>query len=129
MPRARANPRPSGEPQPDLFVATRLFVDELAEVDRRAVSAGLSRAAYLRAVLLADGDATAALRAALAERDAWVSRVEEEGREREKALAARIASLEAQLERAQVRLVREVEGWQPSLEVERRRQVHSLFYG
>jgi len=71
--RHRAQPRAQGEPQPDRHVATRLFADELAEVDRRADSAGLSRSAFQRAVLLADGGVCAVLRETIAERDERVA--------------------------------------------------------
>jgi len=75
--RHRAQPRAQGEPQPDRHVATRLFADELAEVDRRADSAGLSRSAFQRAVLLADGGVCGVLRATIAERDERIAILED----------------------------------------------------
>jgi hypothetical protein len=124
-----------GDPQPENFVATRLFDDELVEADLRAAAAGLSRAGYLRALLLADGDACAALRAAIAERDEsiaerdeLIARLEEEARLRTRDFGMRVAALESQLERARLHAAR-ADGWERSDELERRRQARELFYG
>jgi hypothetical protein len=127
--RHRAKPRANGEPQPDRHIATRLFADELAEVDRRAASAGLSRFAFLRAALLANGDTCAVLRATIAERDERIARLEEEAKERQRCLTIRLAGLESQLESARLQYARDVAGWERSDVAERRRQAQSLFYG
>jgi hypothetical protein len=105
-----------------------MFPNEQAEVDRRAASAGMSRAAYVRKVLLADGDACAVLRATVAEREEWIERIEQDARERERCLGARIASLEFELERARLQAAR-AGGWERSDVFERRRQAQEHFYG
>src|SRR6516162_2383828 len=127
--RHRLKPRAHGEPQPDRHVAMRLFDYELAEVDRRAASAGLSRSAFLRAVLQADGDACAVLRGTIAERDELIARLENEAEDRDRCFGLRVAGLESQLEGARLRYARDVAGWERSEVVERRRQTHSLLYG
>jgi hypothetical protein len=106
-------------------VATRLFADELAEVDRRADSAGLSRSAFQRAVLLADGDVCAVLRATIVEREDRIAILEEQAR----CFSFRIAGLESELDRARLRYARDVEGWLPSMEFERRERERWLTYG
>jgi hypothetical protein len=103
-----------------------MFESEQAEVDRRAASAGMSRSAWARAVLLADADACAVLRDAVAERDAWIGRIEQDAAEREGRLAARIASLEVELERARLQAARAA-GWQRSDVLDRRRQEQELY--
>lgn len=127
--RHRAQPRAQGEPQPDRHVATRLFADELAEVDRRADSAGLSRSAFQRAVLLADGGVCAALRATIAERDERIAILEDHLAEQARCFSLRIGGLESELERARVRYARDVAGWLPSMEFERRERERWLTYG
>jgi hypothetical protein len=97
-------------------------------VDRRAEAVRLSRAAYLRELLLAGADACAVLRSALADRDELIARLEEEARKAERCFGLRLAGLEAELERARLASAR-ASGWERSDVAERRRQAHSLFYG
>jgi hypothetical protein len=112
-------------------VGTRLTDAELERVDDRAADAGMSRAAWIRAVLLA-GDADAVLGATLAERDAdhaiQIARIEGDARDRERALVERIATLEFRLERARLERAR-ADGWLPSDLAERRRLEREMFYG
>jgi hypothetical protein len=117
-------PRARGEPQPDRHVATRLFEAELGEVDRSAGAVGLSRSAFLRAVLLADADVCAVLRATIADLEGQLA-----------ASTARSASLAAQLTALHERHAREVAGLYGLLdrnsayEAELRRQEKAMWSG
>jgi hypothetical protein len=97
--RKYADRRPHSEPKPDKLVGTRLFDDEIAELDRRAGAVGLSRAAFLRAAILADANACAVLRATITDLEAQRTY-----------LTGRVAELEAQLAATNERHAREVAG-------------------
>lgn len=71
----------------------------------------------------------AVLQATIAERDERIVSLEEELAERDRCFGLQIAALESQLEQARLRCAREVDGWERSDVVERRRQVHALTYG
>ena len=127
--RHRVKPRPRGEPQPERQSTTWLTGAERAEVDRRAATAGLSRSAFQRAVLLADGGVCAVLQATIAEREERIASLEEQLAERDRCFGLQIAALESQLEKDRLRCAREVDGWELSDVVERRWQAHELTYG
>ena len=129
MKRHRVKPRPRGEPQPNRQVTAWVLPEEQADVDRAAASAGLSRAAFVRTVLLADGGVADVLRAVIAERDERIASLEEQLAERDRCFGLQVAALESQLERARLRCAREVDGWELSDVVERRWQAHALTYG
>jgi hypothetical protein len=112
--------RAQGEPRASKSVTAHLTSDELAEVDRRADAAGLSRSALLREALLAGADACNVLRATIADLEARVAHY-----------GGQIAILETQLAATRERHAREAAGWRglSLYELEQRRQEQWLLYG
>jgi hypothetical protein len=80
-------------------------------------------------VLLADGGVCAVLRATIAERDERIAILEDQLAEQTRCFSLRLGGLERELDRARVRYARDVEGWLPSMEFERRERERWLTYG
>jgi hypothetical protein len=122
MPRSYTKRRAEGAPRADRLVATHLTAEEVVEVDRRAGAVGLSRSAFVRAVLLADAEVCAVLGARIAELEAQGA-----------GLSARLAMREAQLAERAYRHERDVASLRglldlTSREAERRREAESWYF-